>query len=44
MTSLIDATLPEESEAVRPDGKGGYLVTLDRNVLDRLKALRGPDG
>jgi hypothetical protein len=26
----------------RPDGKGGYLVTLPRGVLDRLKALRGP--
>jgi hypothetical protein len=25
----------------RPDGKGGYLVTLPHTVVDRLKALRG---
>ena len=24
----------------RPDGDGGYLVTLDRRALDRLKAKR----
>jgi hypothetical protein len=39
----IAATLPKGSKAeARPDGKGAYLVTLDRNVLDRLRALRGP--
>ena len=32
----IAATLPKGSKAeARPDGKGAYLVTLDRNVLDR---------
>jgi len=25
----------------RPDGKGGYLVTLDRHVVDRLAGMRG---
>jgi hypothetical protein len=36
-------TFPDGSKAeARPDGKGSYLGTLDRNVLDRLKALRGP--
>ena len=31
----IAATLPKGSKAeARPDGKGAYLVTLDRNVLD----------
>jgi hypothetical protein len=24
------------------DGKGGYLVTLDRHVVDWLKAMRAP--
>jgi len=24
----------------RPDGKGGYLITLDRHVVDRLTAMR----
>jgi hypothetical protein len=28
--------------AARPDGKGGYLITLPHDVLNRLKALRGP--
>ena len=37
--AAIEATLPKGSRAeARPDGKGGYLVTLDRNVLDRLRA------
>src|SRR3984957_14225126 len=32
----IAATLPTGSKAeARPEGKGAYLVTLDRNVLDR---------
>jgi hypothetical protein len=39
----IEATLLEGYEAdARPDGKGGYLVTLPHGVLDRLKAIRGP--
>jgi hypothetical protein len=41
--AAIAATLPSGSKAdVRPDGKGGYLVTLDRHVVDRLAAMRGP--
>ena len=41
--AAIEATLADGYEAeARPDGKGGYLVTLDRNVLDRLRAMRGP--
>ena len=37
--AAIEATLPKGSRAeARPDRKGGYLVTLDRNVLDRLRA------
>ena len=39
--AAIEATVPKGSRAeARPDGKGGYLVTLDRDVLDRL--IRGP--
>jgi len=35
--------LPEGREAERrPDGKGGYFITLPHGVIDRLKALRGP--
>jgi len=41
--SAIAATLPDNREAERrPDGKGGFLVTLDHRLLDRLKAMRGP--
>jgi hypothetical protein len=41
--AAIEATLPKGSKGdARPDGKGGYLVTLDRTVLDRLRELRGP--
>lgn len=41
--AAIKEMLPKGAKAeARPDGKGGYLVTLDRNVLDRLKALREP--
>jgi hypothetical protein len=35
------STLPQVYKAVRrPDGKGGYLITLDRHVVDRLAAMR----
>jgi coenzyme PQQ precursor peptide PqqA len=41
--AAIEATLPEGRDADRrSDGKGGYLITLPHNVLDRLKAARGP--
>jgi hypothetical protein len=41
--AAITATLPEGLRAqARPDSKGGYLVTLPRGLLDRLKAMRGP--
>jgi hypothetical protein len=33
----IAATLPESREAERrPDGKGGYLITLPHNVFNKL--------
>jgi hypothetical protein len=36
-------TLPKGSTAdAREDGKGGYLVTLERRVLDRLAFMRRP--
>jgi predicted CopG family antitoxin len=41
--AAIAATLADESRAeTRPDGKGGFLITLPHSVMDRLKALRGP--
>jgi hypothetical protein len=41
--AAIKATLPKESHAeTRPDGRGGYLITLPHGVLNRLKAMRGP--
>jgi hypothetical protein len=41
----IAATLPDGPEADRrPDGKGGYSVTLPCAMLDRLKSLRAPEG
>jgi hypothetical protein len=41
--AAIEATLHEGLKAdTRPDGKGGYLVTLPHGVIDRLAALRGP--
>jgi hypothetical protein len=41
--SSIASTLPRGSTVEgRPDGKGGYLVTLDRRVLDRLATVRRP--
>jgi hypothetical protein len=40
--AAIGATLPKGFTANgRPDGKGGYLVTLDRHVVERLAAMRG---
>ena len=40
--AAITSTLPKGETAVsHPDGKGGFLVTLDPAVLARLKALRG---
>ena len=39
----IAATLPTGYTAEGcPDGKGGYLVTLDRHVIERLAAMRRP--
>jgi hypothetical protein len=41
--AAIVSVLPKGSTApTRPDGNGGYLVTLDRPVLDRLAAMRRP--
>jgi hypothetical protein len=41
-TIAATMVLPKGFEAKgRPDGKGGYLVTLDRHVVDRLAAMRG---
>jgi hypothetical protein len=38
----IRATLSARSEAdTRPDGKGVFHITLPRDVLDKLKSLRG---
>jgi hypothetical protein len=39
--AAIEATLPEGREADRrPDGKGGYIITLSHGVVDRLNYLR----
>jgi hypothetical protein len=39
----IASTLAKGSTAdARSDGSGGYLVTLERRVLDRLPAMRRP--
>jgi hypothetical protein len=41
--AAIASTMPKDYTATgRPDGKGGYLVTLEPRVLDRLKAMRCP--
>ncbi len=41
--AVIAETLLKKREAERPpDGRGGYLIVLPRDVLDRLEALRGP--
>jgi hypothetical protein len=39
----FNATLSAGTEAdARPDGKGGFQITFAHDVLDKLKALRGP--
>jgi hypothetical protein len=39
--AAIEAALPEGARGVpRPDGKGRLLLTMHRQTLDRLKALR----
>jgi hypothetical protein len=39
----IRATLPAISTAdTRPDGMGGFHITLPRDVLDMLKLIREP--
>jgi hypothetical protein len=41
--AAIEATIPKGWKAeLRPDGHGGYLITLPNGVLDKLRALRGP--
>jgi hypothetical protein len=43
VAAAIASALPKGSTAdARPDGQGGYLLTLDRRVLDRLAAMRRP--
>jgi hypothetical protein len=40
---VIAATLPTGYTAEgRTDGKGGYVVTLDRHVIERFAAMRRP--
>jgi hypothetical protein len=35
--------LPDNREAdCRPDGKGGYFITLHHDVLNKLNYVRGP--
>jgi hypothetical protein len=39
--AAIAATLPEDREADRrPDGKGGYRITLPHDVLNKLNYVR----
>jgi hypothetical protein len=41
--AAIEATLPDGREAERrPNGKGGYFITLPHGVVDWLKAIRDP--
>jgi hypothetical protein len=41
--AAIASTLPKSFDPEgRPDGKGGYLVTLDRHVIERPAAMRRP--
>jgi hypothetical protein len=41
--AAIGATMPEGFKAQgRADGKGNYLITLPRGVLDRWKVRPGP--
>jgi hypothetical protein len=40
--AAVASALPRGSTSdARPDGQGGYLLTLDRRVLDCLAAMRG---
>ena len=39
---VIAATLPTGYTEGRTDGKGGYVVTLDRHVIERFAAMRRP--
>jgi hypothetical protein len=40
--AAIEATLPKGTRGEpRADGKGGVLVVLSREVLDRLRVMRG---
>jgi hypothetical protein len=41
--AAIEATLPEGREAERrPNGRGGYFITLPHDVLNKLNYVRGP--
>lgn len=35
--------LMDRDAEARPDGEGGFHITLSRNILDRLKALAVPE-
>jgi hypothetical protein len=40
--AAIEVTLPKRTRGVpRLDGKGGLLIVLPHDVIDRLKAMRG---
>jgi hypothetical protein len=40
---LEPAPLPNvQEDEPRPDGKGGYLVAIDHQTLDRIKGMRRP--
>jgi hypothetical protein len=41
--AIFVATLPDGYRAeLRPDGNGGFVVTLPNGILDGLEVLRGP--
>jgi predicted CopG family antitoxin len=41
--AALAASLPRDKEAdARPNGKGGFKITLPHDILGKLKALRGP--
>lgn len=41
--AVLAASLPTDKEAdARPDGKGGFKITLPHDILAKLRALRGP--